>query len=271
MTTFVQSAKANPPAVSAPVPLGAQSVIQAGDPGPGGVRYLPVPMAAIPELRRASAPPITSPAQAYGMSGRVPATSASNLANAFGPDSSRAAVAQATNAFGAGGQTIPAAPSGQAVPGFAPAIKNATNSSVITAGLQGGVPNQNVAATYRPITQQTQLGSTSSTAAQSVPENIRQMQVGLRDSLYPSQREWAAENMATVDWRLHPQVIQFLTTAAKEDPAATVRATCLRCLAKMKANTAPVITVVRGLRIDSDPRVRQEAERAMAVLAAGQK
>ncbi len=97
------------------------------------------------------------------------------------------------------------------------------------------------------------------------------MVVALRDSLYPSQREWAAESMSTVDWRSHPQVVQALMTAAKEDPAATVRAGCVRCLANMNVNTVPVVTVVRGLRNDSDPRVRQEAERALSVLAAGEK
>jgi vesicle coat complex subunit len=62
-----------------------------------------------------------------------------------------------------------------------------------------------------------------------------------------------------------------LITAAKDDPAPTVRATCVRSLANMKANTMPVITTVRNLTSDTDPRVRQEAERALSVLSAIQK
>src|SRR5207237_6531015 len=101
--------------------------------------------------------------------------------------------------------------------------------------------------------------------------NLQQMVVALRDSLYPSQRELAAQSLGAADWRTHPEVVQALTMAAKEDPAATVRAGCVRCLANMNANTPPVVALVRGLKNDSDSRVRQEAERALAILAAGEK
>src|SRR5262249_13611260 len=53
----------------------------------------------------------------------------------------------------------------------------------------------------------------------------------LRDALYPSQREFAAEALASMDWRTHPQVFDSLLTAAHDDPAPTVRTTCVRCLA----------------------------------------
>ena len=99
----------------------------------------------------------------------------------------------------------------------------------------------------------------------------RNGEIGLMQVTPVVAREWAAESMATVDWRTYPQVVQALTTAAKEDPAATVRAGCVRGLAKMKANTAPVVTVVRDLRKDTDPRVRQEAEQALSILATGAK
>src|SRR5262245_3716614 len=39
----------------------------------------------------------------------------------------------------------------------------------------------------------------------------------LRESIYPSQREWAAESLARIDWRSHPQVFDALLTAARED------------------------------------------------------
>jgi hypothetical protein len=281
--TVAPLAKSPPSVTSMPVPLGAQSVVQAGDPGPGGVRYIPVPMVTIPDIRRAPVPPMTAPAQVYGTPGAVPAATAGTQANAFTPMISRQAYAQSTNAFTNGVPVSPAAPTGSSMPAsssnsmMAQATQPAGNSypanpSVITAGFpRAGLANQTVPAAYQTTMYQTQPPHPSLTAVKSTPENIQKMVTALRDSLYPSQREWAAESMAAVDWRNHPQVVQSLTTAAKDDPAATVRAGCVRCLAKMKANTVPVVTVMRDLRRDPDPRVRQEAEQALSVLAAGAK
>jgi hypothetical protein len=85
----------------------------------------------------------------------------------------------------------------------------------------------------------------------------------LRDSLYPSQREWAAEILSSLDGNFRPQVLQALLMAAGQDAAATVRAGCVRCLARMNANTPPVLEGLRALRTDNDPRVRQEVDLAL--------
>jgi hypothetical protein len=90
----------------------------------------------------------------------------------------------------------------------------------------------------------------------------------LRESLYPSQREWAADCLAGHDGRREPQVVQGLLAAAREDPAATVRAGCVRSLARLKVNTPPVVAAVRALKDDADALVRQEAEQALAGLEA---
>lgn len=281
-TMASEPARVYTPPTSTTVPLGAQSVIQAGDPGPGGVRYLPVPMVTIPDVRRAPVPPMTSPAQTYGVPGAGQAGGDDGVSNAFTPTPGRQAFTQARNAFGPMTPTVVPS-SGQPMPAPGPASmlaqaahqaggNSAMNSTVVTAGYQGSaLPNQVVPAGYHTMTHQGQPIGTPLSAVKPTPENVHQMVVALHDSLYPSQREWAAENMAAVDWRTNPQVVQALTTAAKEDPAATVRASCVRCLAKMQVNTPPVITVVRGLKNDADPRVRQEADRAMSVLAAGEK
>jgi hypothetical protein len=275
--------KANPPVASAPIPLGAQSVIQAGDPGPGGVRYMPVPMVTIPDVRRAPVPPMTNPAQVYGTSGNVATPAGFTQANAFTPGSSSPMLAQTANAFGPAGQTMPVAPSSQppsmytgtgtvAQGGYAATSNTMANPSVVPAGYQEvGLPNQTVAAAYHPMGYQESLPSSALTPVRATPDALRQMEIALRDSLYPSQRELAAQSLATADWHSHPTVVQLLTTAAKEDPAPTVRATCVRCLANMHVNTGPVLTVVRGLKNDKDPHVRQEAERALSILAAGEK
>ena len=59
-----------------------------------------------------------------------------------------------------------------------------------------------------------------------------------------------------------------LLTAAREDPAATVRASCVRCLAKMKANCPPALATLQSLKSDSDPRVQREVEQALSILGA---
>jgi hypothetical protein len=99
---------------------------------------------------------------------------------------------------------------------------------------------------------------------------LQQLQAMLRDSLYPSQREWAADRLSLHDWRVEPQVLDSLMTAAREDPAPMVRAGCVRSLGKMKANTVPVVAVIQAMRGDSDPRVREEVDQALATLLGGQ-
>src|SRR5207253_5088527 len=109
-----------------------------------------------------------------------------------------------------------------------------SNSNVVSADARGTpTAGHAVAASYQP--------PSPGDGVRSTPEKIKQMEVELRDSLYPSQREWAAANMAAVDWRTQPQVVGALLTAAKEDPASTVRASGLRSLATMKVNTMPVV------------------------------
>jgi HEAT repeats len=95
-----------------------------------------------------------------------------------------------------------------------------------------------------------------------------QMLAVLRDSLYPSQREWAVDGLASQPGApSQPQIVQALLSAAKDDPAPTVRAASVRALAQLQLNTVPVATVVQGLKNDPDPRVRREAEMALPVLS----
>jgi hypothetical protein len=283
VTTVTTPAPVRAFSASMPVPLGAQSVIQAGDPGPGGVRYIPVPMVTIPDIKRAPIPPMTNSAQVYGTPSAMGAGTNVNQMNAFTPTPARQSLVQATNAFGPGAPAVVSAPYGQVMPRsgsagmMAQSVSPSTSypamgSSLASTGFQGSTPSNSVVpAAYHTAPNEPLALTPHSGAVKPTAENIHQMEVTLRDSLYPSQREWAAESMAAVDWRTHPQVVQALTTAAKEDPAPTVRASCIRCLASMKVGTQPVIVVVRGLKNDSDQRVRQEAERASSILAAGDK
>ena len=88
----------------------------------------------------------------------------------------------------------------------------------------------------------------------------------MRESLYPSQREWAAENLASMDWRRHPQILDLLIERAKRDPAPTVRAECVRSLGRMKADTVAAVETIKALQTDPDGRVRQEAVEAYSTV-----
>jgi hypothetical protein len=88
----------------------------------------------------------------------------------------------------------------------------------------------------------------------------------LKMSSYPSQREWAANNLGTFDWHRHPVIVEALVTAAREDPAATVRAGCAYTLGRMHVTSEPVRATLRHLKEDRDPRVRADAEKALARL-----
>ncbi len=98
---------------------------------------------------------------------------------------------------------------------------------------------------------------------------VQQLTAQLRDALYPSQRETAAEKLAELDGKENDAAVQALLRALHEDPAATVRACCVRALAKMKANSLPVVSAIQAAKNDSDVRVRAAADEALCVLGTG--
>src|SRR5262249_14281005 len=99
---------------------------------------------------------------------------------------------------------------------------------------------------------------------------LKQLLATLQHSIYPDQREWAAEILAGVNWRANPLVLQALVNAELEDPVPAVRVACVRSLVKMKANAAFVVTAVQAMHGDADPRVRYEVNLALAKLLATQ-
>jgi hypothetical protein len=101
----------------------------------------------------------------------------------------------------------------------------------------------------------------------SAPEaGVPQLLATLKDSMYPSERETAVEKLSELNWRVQPLVVESLMKSAREDPAATVRAASIHALAHMKVDTPEAMTLVRSLKTDRDPRVRQEAEEALNTL-----
>jgi hypothetical protein len=91
----------------------------------------------------------------------------------------------------------------------------------------------------------------------------------LKDSIYPSQREIAVDNLAKLDPRMHPHVVSVVVKGCTEDPAATVRAACVRCLIKMNAQGQEVTAAIQAAKADKDPRVQHEAKQAYQTPVAG--
>jgi hypothetical protein len=110
-----------------------------------------------------------------------------------------------------------------------------------------------------PYATQPVVAATYQDAAASLP----QLLATLHDSLYPSQREWAAERLASFDWRRQQGILDALLASVRDDPAPMVRAESVRSLGRMKADTLAVVAAVRALRSDTDPAVRKEADEAL--------
>jgi hypothetical protein len=101
------------------------------------------------------------------------------------------------------------------------------------------------------------------TPQQAMAQQVEQLVKVMRESPYPSQRETAAQSLTNFDWRVSPQIIPALVQGASQDPASSVRAGCVNCLCRMGAAVEPVLGTLHQMRNDTDPRVRQEVERAL--------
>jgi hypothetical protein len=134
----------------------------------------------------------------------------------------------------------------------------------------GAAPYVAAQAFARPAPRAAYLPPAAPTPAPAAPpaQDKGQLLTVLRDSLYPSERETAAERLAGCNWHSEPEVVQALVQAARHDPAPLVRAGCVRSLGRMKANSIHVVNAVQALKADTDPRVRQEVEQALPVLLA---
>jgi hypothetical protein len=135
-----------------------------------------------------------------------------------------------------------------------PAIAAAPSASVVAAGY--------------PLVARTNPANAANPNSFDQAPSSQELLKTLHTSLFPSQREWAADRLTAYDWRSEPQVVEGLAKTARVDPAPLVRAGCLRALARMHAVCEPAITVARELKTDADPRVRQEAEQTLATLQA---
>jgi HEAT repeats len=276
--TAVPAPTSQAPTSNQRIPLGAGSIVAASQAAGGSPGYIPVPVIGLPVANpQPIAPPpnIPQPPQVYDLPrppaiyagqgypngpayralGQTPTTSDPGVANAFIGVPTREMVAQASNAFTSGPQMMAAPP--QASPMMYSSNPYAQMAQQLPA-------TQTVVPAAQPVvTASYQALQAESGKGQSLSELISV----LRDSLYPSQREQAAERMCAYDWRANQQVAAALITAAQDDPAATVRMQCIHCLARMRVNSPAALKAIRSLRSDPDSRVRQEADHAEATLA----
>jgi len=88
----------------------------------------------------------------------------------------------------------------------------------------------------------------------------------LRDALLPSQREAAAMELANRPYASNPLVSSSLVAALQTDPAATVRSSAARSLARLGVTREEVVQALRQQRQDSDARVRLEVDNAILKL-----
>jgi hypothetical protein len=91
----------------------------------------------------------------------------------------------------------------------------------------------------------------------------------LRSSLFPSNREWAADQLGGPEWRGHAVVVEMLVQSAKNDPAATVREACVRNLGRSNGAMPCVVDAITAAQKDEDEGVRNEATKTLAKLQGG--
>lgn len=82
----------------------------------------------------------------------------------------------------------------------------------------------------------------------------------LTEGLLPSERERAAGELARSQGAAAKAL---LLQAAKDDPAATVRAACIRALCEAKCADADFVTALVGFKTDAEACVVKEAEEAL--------
>jgi hypothetical protein len=261
-------------ASTAKIPMGAGSVMAAyGDMKPGQAVYLPVPMVTMPPNAHMVKPP-------QGPENLPPAVN-QYFANAFSsPDAPVMPAGQdpqmAQNAFGNNPQ--------QGMPMMPPPMMQQAmmqqammqqammqqaamqQQGMMPPGMMppGMMPQGVAQAGYYPMAAPMASPVQPYQQPGCDPQTAQNLMQTLHDSIYPSQREWAAETLSKIDWRMHPQVFDALLTGAREDPAPTVRSCCVRCLSSMNVNSSVLAMTLQGLKNDSDPRVRTEVDQALA-------
>lgn len=275
------------PAGNVPMPLGVQSVLSARNGVQGPVQYIPVPVAIVPEPIRPPTPPepklpeppnpaayvnafSSPPAQGQQQPPLTPEQMQVIMKNQALMQQQaylqHLAMMQRTQ----NGQMAQLVPVGNGMPMQVRYPANYTGPQAPNPAAQqqpmfplqqvGYMPPAQFAGhpamdrRVIPVAAQQPVAPDSNTLGQLISV--------LQESPYPAQREWAAMNLATFDYRVYPHLAQVLVQAARQDSAPTVRAAAIYSLSRMNVQSEPVLGALQALRGDADPRVRQEVEQA---------
>jgi hypothetical protein len=92
----------------------------------------------------------------------------------------------------------------------------------------------------------------------------------LHHSPHADEREIAINRLAAMTGSGHGEVLKEIENAAIGDKAPTVRAACLRAIAKMNVKNDEVMAIVERLKTDPSPMVRHEADKTMSILTSVQ-
>lgn len=274
------------PAGSVPTPLGVQSVLSARNGAQGPVQYIPVPVATVPEPIRPPTPPAPNVPTPPNPTGFV---------NAFSPPPNPQGQPQLTpeqmqvviqhQAFmqqqaylqqQAMQQRMQQSQTAQLVP-----VGYGAPTQVSYPANYGGPQAPNPVGQQQPVfpiqqvgyAPQANVGVNTGMDRRVIPAAAQQPAVSdsntlanlikvLQESQYPAQREWAATNLSTFDWRVYPHLPQVLVQIARQDAVASVRASAVYSLSRMNVQSEPVLSTLHALRSDADPRVRQEVDQA---------
>jgi hypothetical protein len=269
-------------------PLGAASVLAAYDNTDKGVRYIPVPLVTVPQPSTPPQPPapqLPQPPQPVPFTNAFTPQAGKNGAppvfvNAFTPP---APASSASMPAGGSAFTTPVNPK-QATgwmgtwPGSYPPVGMPASAAAYP---PARIPQMSAApAMYPPGTllalarpaawpyanpamDRPGVPVTLPAAGSEQAPALSQMLDVLKNSLLPSQREWAAEYLSRLDWRRHPEVLSALTTAARDDPAATVRLACVRCLGRMDVSADLLRSTLTALQNDPSAEVRTAAAQVL--------
>ena len=254
-------------------PLGSRSVLAAyGDNPTGPVCYLPVPMVTLPQRMPPTPPGLASSAEA----GKAQAAKDDDSqVNAFTPPGYGGVKGSTpetpmNNAFTGGvmPNSMARTYSGRAATMMPPGM-NPMPMGMMPAPMPVS-PAGYLPPAYRlvPPSVPVALPAPGPQAKQSNPvapgaSTPQDLMSTLQNALYPSQRERAAQALSACNWKANPEVVAALLLAAREDPAATVRSACVRCLGKMNVSTPGVTTALQGLRADADAQVRQALDEVL--------
>ena len=115
---------------------------------------------------------------------------------------------------------------------------------------------------FRPVTVAPAITSKPAVRNFDREEQVVDLSEKLKNALQPSVRESAAEKLAVAAGADSSAVRTLLLETAVNDPAATVRATCVRCLVRMGVRDFPFQAMLSAARQDADVRVRLEADLA---------